>query len=81
MILKMKCICCGVETEKIIGELHDKEKMTCKDIEYLCFECFERNYTCCSDCGVWVHNDDICTVNRAGHEVYVCSQCCKDPYS
>ena len=81
MILKMKCIYCGAETEKIIGELHDKEKMTCKDIEYLCFECLERDYTCCSDCGVWVHNDDICTVNRAGHEVYVCAQCCKDSYS
>ena len=75
MILNMKCIYCGVETEKIIGELHDKEKMTCTDIEYVCSECLERNFTCCSNCGVWVHNDDICTVNRAGYEVYVCEQC------
>ena len=63
------------------GELHDKEKMACTDTGYACSECLEHDYTCCNDCGVWVHNDNICTVYRAGNEVFVCAQCCKDSYS
>ena len=63
-MLNMKCIYCGnVETENI-------------DCEYVCFECFERNFTCCSDCGEWVHNDDIRTViGNRDSEVYVCLNC------
>ena len=68
----MKCIYCGAETatENI-------------DIDYVCAECLERDFTSCSDCGVWVHNDDICTVirNREGREVYVCEDCCKRSYT
>ena len=63
----MKCIYCGIEEkENIAGE-------------YVCSECLERNFTSCSDCGVWVHNDDICTATRdGGSEVYVCQRCRRD---
>ena len=65
----MKCVYCGEKTAIIIGDETDDE--------YVCFKCLERYFTCCSDCGVWVHNDNIRTVrgNREGSEVYVCSEC------
>ena len=65
----MKCSYCGKEIENVIDDG--------TDIGYVCSECLERDFTSCSDCGVWVHNDDICTVrgNREGSEVYVCLNC------
>ena len=66
-MLNMKCIYCGEETGSDMG--------------YVCSECLERDFTSCSDCGVWVHHDDICTVirNREGYEVHVCERC-RDTY-
>ena len=59
-MLNMKCVYCGKEeTENIDGE-------------YVCSECLERDFTCCNDCGAWIHNDDIRTVDS---EVYVCLNC------
>ena len=69
-MLNMKCNYCGKETEIII------------DDEYLCSECMNKLWVPCENCGVWVHNDNICTVrNRAGSEVYVCEDCCRQSYS
>lgn len=65
------------------GELHDKEKMTETNIGYVCSECLECYFTCCNDCGVWVHNDNTYTVrrNREGDEVDVCVYCCDNEYT
>ena len=63
----MKCIYCGFEEkENIAGE-------------YICYECFERNFTSCNVCGVLVHKDDICT--DGGSEAYVCQRCRNNSYS
>ena len=71
----MKCVYCGEVKAVIIGD--DTET------GYVCSECLERYFISCSACGVWVHNDSICTVrgNREGSEMYVCEQCCDDSYS
>ena len=69
----MKCVYCGEKTAIIIGDETDDE--------YVCSKCLERYFTSCSDCGVWVHNDDIRTVISEGFEVYVCEQCCKNSYT
>ena len=70
-MLNMKCVYCGEEKE---NSIHG---------EYVCLSCLNKLYVPCENCGVWVHNDDICTVrrNREGDEVYVCKQCCDNSYT
>ena len=64
-MLNMKCVYCGEEKE---NNIHG---------EYVCSKCLERDFTSCSVCGVWVHNDDIRMVrNRHNREAYVCDDCC-----
>ena len=80
-MLNMKCVYCGKVTENIIDGGYGTEIIIDGDDEYVCAECLERDFTSCRVCGVWVHNDDICTVYRAGSEVCVCEQCCNNSYS
>ena len=71
----MKCVYCKKVTAIIIGDETEDE--------YVCSECLERDFTSCSDCGVWVHNDTIRTVRRYsdGSEMYVCEHCCDNSYT
>ena len=58
------------------GKLEEEEKMTATYKGLVCSECLESAFTCCSECGKWIHNDYIRTVrNRYDCEVYVCGDC------
>ena len=86
-IIHGECVCLSCVNKLYVpcancGELHGKGKMTCTDIGYVCSECLEGDFTCCNDCGAWIHNDNIRMVrNRYDCEAFVCDDCCSNNYS
>jgi len=67
----IRCYCCE--------GYFDEDNVIYIDDNYYCESCVDKYYTCCEDCGDYIHNDDICLIEDKGF--CVCDSCLRDNYT